>query len=71
MREHKLGYKQRGRGESLFGSLTNCYGDRFSAINPEAMMTITASRILCYQIKLLIRINNTLVLFIRHAPTNV
>ena len=68
MREHRLGYRQRGRGESLFGSLTNCYGDRFYAVNPEAMMTITASRILCYQIKLLIRINNTNVLFIRHAP---
>lgn len=68
MPENRLGYRQRGRGESVFGSLTNCYGDRFYAINKEAMMTITASRILCYQIKLLIRINSKLVLFIRHAP---
>ena len=65
---HRLGYRQRGRGESLFGSLTNCYGDRFYAINPEAMMAITASRIISYQIKLLIRICYALVLFIRHAP---
>ena len=65
--ENRLGYRQRGRGESLFGSLTNCYGDRFYAINPEAMMVVTASRILCYQIKLLIRINNVRGLFIRHA----
>ena len=58
MREHRLGYRQRWRGESVFGSLTNCYEDRFYAINSEAMKVITASRILCYQIKLLIRINN-------------
>jgi len=68
MPEHRLGYKQRGRGESVFGSLTNSYGDRFNAINSEAMMTRIASRILCYQIKLLIRINNSLMLFFRHAP---
>jgi len=66
-REHRLGYRQRGRGESVFGSLTNCYGDRFCAINPEAMMVVSASRTLCYQIKLLIRINSSLQLFIRHA----
>jgi hypothetical protein len=66
-RKHRLGYRQRGRGESIFGSLTNCYGDRFYAINPIAMMTITASRFICYQIKLLIRINSAIVLFIRHA----
>jgi hypothetical protein len=69
---HRLGYRQRGRGESVFGSLTNCYGDRFYAINPEAMMTVTASRILCYQIKLLIRCSDRIIsinlLIIRHAP---
>jgi hypothetical protein len=68
MREHRLGYRQRGRGESIFGSLTNCYGDRFYARNEEAMMTLTASRFVCYQIKLLIRANSTYVLFVRHAP---
>jgi hypothetical protein len=67
MREHRLGYRQRGRGESMFGSLTNCYGDRFYAINQEAMMNIICSRILCYQIKLLIRINGIKILFVRHA----
>jgi hypothetical protein len=68
MREYRLGYRQRGRGESVFGSLTNCYGDRFYVINPEAMMSITASRLLSYQIKLLIRINSAKALFIRHVP---
>jgi hypothetical protein len=55
LRENRLGYRQRGRGESVFGSLTNCYGDRFTAINLYAMQTRIASRVLCYQIKLLIR----------------
>jgi len=64
---HRHGYKQRGRGESVFGSLTNCYGDRCYAINENAMMVVTSSRVLCYQIKLLIRINESYWLFIRHA----
>jgi len=55
MRENRLGYRQRGRGESVFGSLTNCYGDRFSAINLYAMQTRIASRVLSYQVKLIIR----------------
>jgi hypothetical protein len=55
--ENRLGYRQRGRGESMFGSLTNCFGDRFKAKNLYAMQTRIATRILCYQIKLLIRIN--------------
>jgi len=68
MPENRLGYRQRGRGESLFGSLTNCYGDRLDARRTSVMKTRIATRILCYQIKLLIRINNALALFIRHAP---
>lgn len=69
MPEHRLGYKQRGRGESLFGSLTNCYGDRLHARTTTAVQTRIASRMLCYQIKLLIRINNEeIVLIVRHAP---
>lgn len=67
MRENRLGYRQRGRGESVFGSLTNCYGDRLDAVSDETMMVRIASRILCYQIKLMIRINNAKALFIRHA----
>ena len=56
MPKHKLGYRQRGRGESLFGSLTNKYGDRFTARNTCVMKVRTASRILAYQLRLLIRI---------------
>jgi len=67
MPEHRLGYRQRGRGESLFGSLTNCYGDRLHARTTTAMQTRIAARILGYQIKLLIRINNEIILIFRHA----
>jgi hypothetical protein len=68
-REHRLGYRQRGRGESLFGSLTNCYGDRLNARNERAIRTRIASRILAYQIKLVIRAEcSYLVLIVRHAP---
>src|SRR3989344_1085329 len=69
MREHRLGYRQRGRGESLFGSLTNQFGDRLNVRNKTAMRTRIATRIFCYQIKLLIRCDNMIfVLIVRHAP---
>jgi hypothetical protein len=69
MREHRLGYRQRSRGESLFGSLTNQFGDRFNVRNEIAMQTRVTARIYCYQIKLLIRCENKVfVLIVRHAP---
>ena len=68
MRKHKLGYRQRGRGESLFGSLTNQFGDRLNVKNETAMQTRIATRIFCYQIKLLIRTQSvSFVLIVRHA----
>ena len=65
--ENRLAYRQRGRGESLFGSLTNEYGDRLNAKNVIAIQTRIASRILSYQIKLLLRTEYEIVLFVRHA----
>ncbi len=53
--ENRLAYRQRGRGESLFGSLTNQYGDRLTTTNVTALQTRIASRILSHQIKLLLR----------------
>lgn len=71
MIENRLGYRQRGRGESLFGSLTNEFGDRFKACTNESMKVRTLSRIICYQIKLLIRCNGKTIsmdmLIVRHA----
>jgi hypothetical protein len=55
LRENRLAYKQRGRGESLFGSITNQYGDRLNTLNVTAQQTRIASRILSHQIKLLLR----------------
>lgn len=72
MIENRLGYRQRGRGESMFGSLTNCYGDRLHSRNKTAMQTRIAARILCYQVKLLIRVRNKVfVLIVRHARYNI
>lgn len=69
---HRWGYRQRGRGESLFGSLTNEFGDRFKAINEASMQARILGRIISYQIKLLIRLDDKIinidVLIIRHAP---
>ena len=66
---NRLGYRQRGRGEIVFGALTNCYGDRLDAVNITAMQTRIAARTLSYQIKLLIRVGNVvLVLIVRHVP---
>ena len=68
MREHRLGYRQRGRGESLFGSLTNQFGDRLNVRNKIAMQTRIATRIFCYQVKLLIRCKSMIyALIVRHA----
>lgn len=70
-RVHRLGYRQRGRGESLFGSLTNEFGDRLHARNEQSMQARVLGRIISYQIKLLIRCNDKIIsleLIIRHAP---
>lgn len=56
--KNRLAYRQRGRGESPFGSLTNYFGDRLKSVNDFAMKTRIASRVLCYQIKLLMRITS-------------
>jgi len=65
-------YKQRGRGESCFGSLTNEFGDRFKAVDETCMQVRILGRIISYQIKLLIRCSDEKiigidVLIIRHA----
>ena len=72
LRENRLAYRQRGRGESLFGSLTNEFGDRLNARNVNSIRTRVAARIFVYQIKLLIRCQLTaLLLIVRHAPWGI
>ena len=57
----------------MFGSLTNEFGDRFKSSNEMSMQVRTLSRIISYQIKLLIRCSDKIisidVLIIRHAQT--
>ena len=66
--ENRLAYRQRGRGESVFGSLTNEHGDRLKARNIYALRTRIAARIFGYQIKILIRTQSvSLLLIVRHA----
>jgi len=48
-------YRQRGRGESVFGSLTNWFGDRLHTRKRLTTYLRSCARILCYQIKMLIR----------------
>lgn len=55
-------------GESLFGSLTNKYGNRFTAKDANVMKVRTAPGVLAYQFRLLIRIFEAFVLNVRHAP---
>ncbi len=67
---NRRGYRHRGRGESVFGSLTNEFGDRFHARNEQSMQARILSRMISYQIKLLIRCEEKIISFeliIRHA----
>lgn len=57
---HPIGrqkYRQRGRGESIFGSLTDDYGDRLKTLRIDTSETRIGSRIIAYQVKILMRIN--------------
>lgn len=53
--QDEIRYHQRGRGESPYGSLTNCYGDRLHTRLPSTTRTRIAARIVGYLIKLYIR----------------
>ena len=68
---NRLGYRHRGRGESLFGSLTNEFGDRLHARNEQSFQARVIGRIISYQIKLLIRSKDGIIsidaLIIRHV----
>jgi hypothetical protein len=57
---HPIGrqkYRQRGRGESIFGSLTNNYGDRLKTMRIDTSEIRIGSRLIAYQVKILMRIN--------------
>ena len=57
---HPIGrqkYRQRGRGESPFGSLTNEFGDRIKTMRIDTSEIRIGCRIIVYQVKILMRIN--------------
>jgi len=66
--KNRYGYRQRGRGESIFGSLTNEYGDRIKTLTVQATRIRSLVRIVAHQVKLLMRILERLVRILRHAP---
>lgn len=49
-------YRQRGRGESLFGSLTNRYGDRLHTRLRHTTYARSVFRVMAYQVRIFIRI---------------
>lgn len=61
---NRLGYRQRGLGESCFGSLTNKFGDRLKTTNKQATKIRIASRVISYQLKLLMRTINRLFTYL-------
>jgi hypothetical protein len=57
----EIHYHQRGRGESPYGSLTNCYGDRLNTTLTATTMTRISARIVAYLVKLYIRAGHYLL----------
>lgn len=53
--KNKETYKQRGRGESVFGSLTNEFGDRLDTRLKKTTYVRSLARIITYQTKIFIR----------------
>lgn len=62
----RFAYRQRSRGESLFGSLTNAYGDRLKTSRTDTSNTRIVARIIAYQTKIWMRIEK-LYIILRHA----
>ena len=60
-------YRDRGRGESPYGSLTNSYGDRLKTTLIPTTRTRIAARIVSYLVKLFIRAKLLVGIF-RHVP---
>ena len=52
---HWRNYRQRGRGESVFGSLTNAFGDRMHTRLKRTTYIRSCARVIAYQVKLCIR----------------
>lgn len=53
--KNKKKYRQRGRGESVFGSLTNEFGDRLNTRLNKTTYLRSVARVIAYQVKIFIR----------------
>lgn len=62
----KCFYKQRPRGESLFGSLTNEFGDRLKTSRYESSITRIGARIIVHMTKIYMRVNNFLIILMNY-----
>ncbi|MGC8832374.1 MAG: hypothetical protein ACP5PQ_07325, partial [Thermoproteota archaeon] len=66
-----LVYKQRGRGESPFGSLTNLFGDRLKTVLRVTSYVRIGLRVVGHQLRVLTRIVLIMAIIFRHAPSIV
>jgi hypothetical protein len=71
MPENRLGYRQRGRGESIFGTMTNTFGDRLPVRDKQVMQTRLTAKVIAIQLKLVLRASAIWLILIRHAPESV
>lgn len=55
-------YRQRGRGESTYGSLTDEFGDRLKTSRVDATMVRIGARVIIYLVKVYMRIDDNLIL---------
>jgi len=55
-------YRQRGRGESPYGSLTDEFGDRLKSRRIDSTMTRIGARVITHLVKLYMRIDDNLIL---------
>ena len=52
----KQKYRHRSRGESIFASLTNEFGDRLKSIKPNVSEIRIGCRVIAYQVKIVMRL---------------
>lgn len=63
---NRFAYSNRGRGESVFGTLANWFGDRLKTSRIDTSITRIGARIVAYLVKIYMRIN-VLYGIVRHA----
>lgn len=57
-------YKQRPRGESIFGALTNQFGDRLKTLRYDTSSIRIGSRVIAYLVRIYMRIDGCIIIFL-------